>query len=504
MKIGALINLVVFFLAIPILANAKYYSGSPPVPGLPPGVVFNLVPGASVIYSTARTSGWNGKAVNVQRSLDSTTTDIGFAPNGYLDINAATTFASGSNLTVLKWYDQSGNGNDCTGTTSPVLRSGNSYGSIPVVTMTGLTGAAFDGRCALPAGLTFSNQSISIFASVSPGGGLVNSLGLFTIGSTPSINVTQTNSSQGQMSWTANNFGPLTLAYYPYTSALETIDIVASASSNSMRNNGVTLKTDTPLSVQTLTGGSIGFSGTGISVLSSDYAAFAIYPLALTTSQVTSNESAFTSVFNAPVNVTDSMVWAGDSITAGWTCNLYIQSLPRETSLGLTKSVGMYNLGVAGQFLSAILANYTSFEATHYNAAKAINVDHIFAGTNDLEGRSSGNIVGFGTTLYNSDLLPYIALAQGTGYKVVVGTMLPRAWTGSSTDQSQKETERLAYNSLIISGASANNYSVADYASLFPTPSVYTSSGSCDGIHPTRATFALMGPIAYAAINPLL
>jgi hypothetical protein len=52
-----------------------------------------------------------GNCIQVTRS-DSTTQNIGFASNGQVDMTAAATFAAGSPLTVAKWYDQSGNGND--------------------------------------------------------------------------------------------------------------------------------------------------------------------------------------------------------------------------------------------------------------------------------------------------------------------------------------------------------------------------------------------------------
>jgi hypothetical protein len=84
---------------------------------------------------------------------------------------------------------------------------------------------------------------------------------------------------------------------------------------------------------------------------------------------------------------------------------------------------------------------------------------------------------------------------------VVVGTMLPRLWTGSGTDQTQKETERLAYNTLIRDGAATYGYIVADYASLWPTPSDYTGAGSVDGIHPTVASYTLMAAICDAALE---
>jgi hypothetical protein len=69
--------------------------------------------GAAALFSMRKTSAaYAGKCVNVRRSSDNATSDIGFASNGRLDAAAATTFAAGSTLWIAKWYDQSGNGRD--------------------------------------------------------------------------------------------------------------------------------------------------------------------------------------------------------------------------------------------------------------------------------------------------------------------------------------------------------------------------------------------------------
>gem|GEM_PF-2433202 len=69
--------------------------------------------GAAALFSMRKTSAaYAGKCVNVRRSSDNATSDIGFGSNGWLDAAAARTFAAGSTLWIAKWYDQSGNGRD--------------------------------------------------------------------------------------------------------------------------------------------------------------------------------------------------------------------------------------------------------------------------------------------------------------------------------------------------------------------------------------------------------
>lgn len=83
--------------------------GGPSLTASPP---FTFPASAAGLYSTRLIGpGYAGKALNVRRSSDNATTDIGFA-GANLDVAAALAFAAGSILTVAKLYDQSGNGRD--------------------------------------------------------------------------------------------------------------------------------------------------------------------------------------------------------------------------------------------------------------------------------------------------------------------------------------------------------------------------------------------------------
>lgn len=70
-----------------------------------------------------------GPAINVQRSSDSATMDIGFRGPGDLDIQTLATFIGGGSGTVNIWYDQSGQGNNLT-----------VAAAAPTVSLTGLNG----------------------------------------------------------------------------------------------------------------------------------------------------------------------------------------------------------------------------------------------------------------------------------------------------------------------------------------------------------------------------
>ena len=63
---------------------------------------------AKAAYALRRlSSAYAGKCLRVRRSSDNTEQDIDFDGSGIIDWSAATTFASGGNLFVAKWYDQS-------------------------------------------------------------------------------------------------------------------------------------------------------------------------------------------------------------------------------------------------------------------------------------------------------------------------------------------------------------------------------------------------------------
>ena len=144
-----------------------------------------------------------------------------------------------------------------------------------------------------------------------------DSHGLLNIGTSSPLAIEQTKSSEGQMSWSMNNFGPITLAYFPYTASLDTISVIAGPSTNTMRNNGFALKVDTAISSRSLTSGGIGYSTTGVSPLSSDWAAYVGYLSPVTTASVTTNEAAFAAAFHPVIHLKDSMTWMGTVLPLG-------------------------------------------------------------------------------------------------------------------------------------------------------------------------------------------
>ena len=84
---------------------------------------------ASAAYSLRQLrTAYLGKCINVRRSNDNTTQDIGFS-NGVLDTVSLKSFCVGTNGFIAKWYDQSGSGFDAVQATSAlqpqIVSSGN-------------------------------------------------------------------------------------------------------------------------------------------------------------------------------------------------------------------------------------------------------------------------------------------------------------------------------------------------------------------------------------------
>ena len=74
--------------------------------------LLDLYPSAAAAYSVRKLrSAYTGFCLQITRPSDFATLDIGFV-NNVVDTTAITTFVGAQNGYVIKWYDQSGNGNN--------------------------------------------------------------------------------------------------------------------------------------------------------------------------------------------------------------------------------------------------------------------------------------------------------------------------------------------------------------------------------------------------------
>ena len=102
-------------------------------------------PGAAAAYSVRLLdSAYTGSALRIREDGTNTETDIGFDSNGDLDTASITSHCSSNNGLVVTWYDQSGNGNDATQTTTtnqPLI-----YSASTVITENGKPTIQFNGQ----------------------------------------------------------------------------------------------------------------------------------------------------------------------------------------------------------------------------------------------------------------------------------------------------------------------------------------------------------------------
>ena len=95
------------------------YSNTISVTTSAPSLLLDLYPSAAVAYSVRKLrTAYTGSAIQVRRSSDNLTQNIGFDAFGNLDTSSLTSFCSGTNGFVTTWYDQSGNSIDATQSTA--------------------------------------------------------------------------------------------------------------------------------------------------------------------------------------------------------------------------------------------------------------------------------------------------------------------------------------------------------------------------------------------------
>lgn len=91
---------------------------NPYIFGIPYTPLFDTYGSASVGFSMFKlNTSYTGYCLRVRRSSDNTEQNIGFVSN-YLDTASLLSFVGANNGFIVKWYDQSGNGNDLIQTTA--------------------------------------------------------------------------------------------------------------------------------------------------------------------------------------------------------------------------------------------------------------------------------------------------------------------------------------------------------------------------------------------------
>jgi lysophospholipase L1-like esterase len=193
---------------------------------------------------------------------------------------------------------------------------------------------------------------------------------------------------------------------------------------------------------------------------------------------------------NAPVQV----VFLGDSITDSWSNPAFGGFFPGKPYL---------NRGISGQTTPQMLIRMQPDVLAFKPQAMVL-----LAGTNDIAGNTG--------PMTNEDIENNVAsiaqLAAANGVKVVLASILPVSdyhvspQPGAIPQTARRPPERInALNAWLKDYASAHGHVYLDYFSaMVDNRGMLKTELSADDLHPTAAGYAIMAPLAEAAIAKAL
>jgi lysophospholipase L1-like esterase len=177
-------------------------------------------------------------------------------------------------------------------------------------------------------------------------------------------------------------------------------------------------------------------------------------------------------------------VFFGDSLTQSWDL----------TGLGLEK-VELLNRGISGQTTPQMLVRFRQ-DVVHLRPA----VVHILAGTNDLAGNTGPTTV----EAIEDNLSSMVEIAEANHIRVVLASELPALDYPWRRGQ-QPAPKIVALNDWMRGYARRHRLVYADYYSaLVDSQGGFRPELADDGVHPNRAGYAVMDPIARDAVRQAL
>lgn len=447
-------------------------------------------------YSIVKLSSkYNGPSIRVLRPSDSAELDIRFDCNGKLSSTNLIAFLGAEEGQILKFYDQSGNGNDTQ------IQSTSGYRlliNIPeksvIPGVPAIYGDPF--TYSLPSTLATDPRAFSFYAILSQR--IFKQGAIFSIGSTPSYQMyiqpdTTILNLPSAFINASTQASPNTIRTRMDPCVYEAV----LSSTYSLQSQGSETFSTSAAAISSPTGGMLGNTISGGYLFSGYGAVWLGYGRTFTTLERTSARSVLESLFSTSVNSTGRILYIGDSIIAGYTGSTTARynGYTRQSIPFLSKKVPVYNLGAGG----STFANHNSWFAN--GAGMILNkytdnrIVFLQLGTNDIGSYSntSANVI--------TNLNSFVTTIKNTGAKCIVATILP------STNYT---TIQQGYISDV------NNYLKSSWQSIpadglcdFTTQPIMSSTPTTlpyynDGLHPTELGYSLLAPIAATAINTLL
>ncbi|TCZ60947.1 SGNH/GDSL hydrolase family protein [Roseicella aquatilis] len=482
-----------------------------------------------------------GPAFDLIRGSDGATATVGFNAAGDPTLVGSGTLADwlgSGGAKVSRWYDQTGAGNHATQATvnnQPGLRLGSRIGMAPSIIFNGqfisdLTpgGGTNFKWLVIPDTLTgLSSTSLTLLAvtrslAFNRQGGIVQLHQAARASNTPPVNLVRASSDQavglvgyGPSGVNWSQFGPSNRQMLMNPQAVAYACAAAAGAGTYVQHwDGANAPaTGGPWSSVALAGGLIGAWQQNPTLLPAmgassgfegEIGAVVVLNQAIAPAAATALRGALTDDFGATPAFTPgigSLLFMGDSITEG-TGSTFGQTVPRRVEqLGLAVSPRLY---AGGRFAGTLATNVRALWATYTALAVpgARNVLLFSAGTNDIAGGATAATVfgaddAAGTT--PDTIRRVVASGRAQGWTMLVGTLVGRGYMSAAA-----QAERASLNALIRDGAATHGYAVVDYAAipqLAANPVFGNPHYLADLVHPNDAGYALMAPVAQAAVN---
>ena len=179
------------------------------------------------------------------------------------------------------------------------------------------------------------------------------------------------------------------------------------------------------------------------------------------------------------------VVFLGDSITDGWRLAQYFPGKP------------YVNRGISGQTTPQMLVRLFPDVIALKPAALLV-----YAGTNDIAGNTGPSTL----TMIEDNLQAITELAQAHGIKVILCSVTPVSdYTTRKQTPQRPPSDILKLNAWMQEYAAKANAVFADYhAALVDETGMLKQGFSGDGLHPNDRGYALLVPVAEAAIAKAL
>jgi lysophospholipase L1-like esterase len=188
-----------------------------------------------------------------------------------------------------------------------------------------------------------------------------------------------------------------------------------------------------------------------------------------------------------PATEPGRVVFYGDSITDGWS--------HRDKTVPFFPGKPYVNRGIGGQTTPQMVIRFQQDVIALKPAAVLI-----LAGTNDIAGNT-----GIASPESTQDNLRSMAeLAKAHGIQVILASVLPADDYPWRRGLGPADKIR-SMNAWIQQYCAANGFTYLDYYTALATPAGGMKPGTAlDGVHPTAAGYAIMAPLAQAAIDRTL